>query len=326
MEENNSPKISVIIPVYNASEFIEDCLESISRQSFKDFEVIIVDDGSTDSTRQKIKKYTDSDTRFRLIEQKHGGVAHARNIGIDNASGEYITFLDADDAIHPQGLKFLLDAMLTTKSQICITELRKINSKEELAAAFEERIVPVVTPDVYDYEEVMKMALYQKRLLNSPCGMLIKREMLGKDRRFTNGIRFEDLDAFYRFYEGADKIVFLPAPVYFYRQTSGNTGSDWHESHLDLLDVTDKMELFFEEKYPALLSAARDRRFSAHYNTLLLMLKNEVENPAAVKRCVDVIKRGRLKAILDGNVKFKNKIGALLSIGGIPTLRLVSKI
>lgn len=325
-EENNSPKISVIVPAYNAADFIEECLNSLAKQSMDDFEVLVVDDGSKDSTAEKAKKFSDKDPRFKVIRLSHGGVAHARNAGIDNAQGEYITFVDADDTLHPQGLKIMLDAILTTKSQVCITELKKIKTPELLAQAMEEHINPIVTPDVYDYEEVMKMALYQKRLLNSLCGVLIKKELLTPDKRFSHGIRYEDLDAFYRFYEKAEKIVLLPVGVYFYRHNPDSFINTWTEARLDVLDVTDRMADFFENNYPGLQRAARDRRFSAHYNILLLMLKHEVDNQKAIQRCLDVIRKDRLKALIDTNVRLKNKIGALASFGGMPVLRLIRKL
>ena len=94
-----SPKFTVIIPAYNAGKYLDECLESLVSQSFKDFEVIVVDDGSTDRTAVLGRKYTELDNRFRLVEKDNGGVSSARNSGIDNAKGEWVLFVDADDVL-----------------------------------------------------------------------------------------------------------------------------------------------------------------------------------------------------------------------------------
>ena len=97
-------KVSVIVPAYNISTYIEDALQSLERQSFKKFEVLIVDDGSTDNTPEIVKSFCQRDPRFRLLQKQNGGLASARNYGIRHAKGEYIALLDGDDIYHPDKL------------------------------------------------------------------------------------------------------------------------------------------------------------------------------------------------------------------------------
>lgn len=94
---STNPQISVIIPVYNAEKTLNRCLNSIIAQDFKDFEVLLVDDGSTDDSGKICDEYAAKDDRFKVFHKKNGGASSARNIGLDNAKGEYITFCDADD-------------------------------------------------------------------------------------------------------------------------------------------------------------------------------------------------------------------------------------
>lgn len=98
---------SIIVPVYNAELYISECIESVIAQSFADFEVILVDDGSRDRSRSVCEKYTQSDGRFKLYTKENGGVSSARNVGLDYSLGDWIIFLDADDTIHPHMLKYL---------------------------------------------------------------------------------------------------------------------------------------------------------------------------------------------------------------------------
>jgi glycosyltransferase involved in cell wall biosynthesis len=91
------PKISIIIPVYNAENYLEECLLSISQQTFGDFEILAINDGSTDRSLEILKKYQAKEPRLQVISQENKGVSAARNLGLDNAKGEYIAFVDADD-------------------------------------------------------------------------------------------------------------------------------------------------------------------------------------------------------------------------------------
>ncbi|MDJ0733597.1 MAG: glycosyltransferase family A protein [Nostocaceae cyanobacterium] len=99
-----SPKVSVIVPAYNIGDYIEDALRSLETQSFREFEVLIVNDGSTDDTADIVKPYVDRDARFRLLQKPNGGLSSARNYGIRHARAEYIALLDGDDIYHPDKL------------------------------------------------------------------------------------------------------------------------------------------------------------------------------------------------------------------------------
>ena len=318
------PLVSVIIPAYNASEYIEQCLDSLIAQSLDDFEVIVIDDGSTDSTAALAHNYVLTDERFRLVRQPNGGVSKARNAGIDIARGKYVTFVDADDALHPEALASMYGAIRDFQAQVCISSFARFN-KDWRANGVRVPRHPG-KPESYTYIQAMQVALYQKRFLNSPWGVLMERGLLGEKLRFREGIRYEDLDAFYRFYEGASRIVCLPFPYYFYRDNPGSFLHNWSGSRLDVLDVTDRLEEYFNHYYPSLNKAAADRRFSAHYNMLLLMMKNGVDDKEALDRCYAVIREKRRGVLMDKNVRVKNKMGALASYGGKGFLKLLSRL
>lgn len=318
------PLVSVIIPAYNAESYLDQCLDSLSMQTFEDFEVIVVDDGSTDSSASIANGYEHMDERFRLIRQKNGGVSKARNVGIDEAKGRYITFVDADDALHPKALAAMYGALRDNEAQVCITALTRFSKDWRTNGVRVSRRQG--SPEKYLYPEAMKLALYQKRMFNSPGGMMMERRLLGDNLRFREGTRYEDLDAFYRFYENAAAIVYLPFTYYFYRENPESFLSKWSEARLDVLDVADGLFDYMSGRYPDLKWAAADRRFSAHYNLLLLMMKNGIRNPEAKERCLKVIKEGRGRALSDRNVRFKNKMGALASYGGEGILRLLSRL
>lgn len=319
MQTTATPKVSVIVPAYNAAEYLAECLQSIADQTMGDFEAIVVDDASTDSTPEIIRRFAADDSRFRLLSVSHGGVSRARNSGMDAARGEYICFVDADDRCLPTMFERMLDTLTVNEAQICVCDFIK-NTRFDTAAASKP-----AKSEVFDYDGAMKAALYQKRILNNAWGVLFTRETVS-DKRFRNGIRFEDLDAFYRFFEGADRIVYLPEKLYFYRQHPSSFLHRHTSERLDVLDVTDRLAEYMTRHYPSLERAAADRRFSAHFNILMLLLAGHINDPASERRCIEVIRSLRMAELTDPNVRLKNKCGALASYIGLPFLRILASI
>lgn len=313
------PLVSLVIPVFNAGKYLAECLASIQEQTFRDFEVTVVDDGSTDSSLAITESVCKSDHRFKLVKPGHGGVSKARNTGINLSRGKYIGFVDADDCLHPEALESLVNTLETTDAQVCVGGF-------ERGLDFRPKTVTPKPPLVMDYVTAMREALYQSLILNSPCGMLMERELLGNDIRFREGIRYEDLDAFYRFYERATRIAYLPATIYFYRQAQESFMHQWSPGRVDVLDVTDRMVEHMSTYHPDLAQAAKDRRFSAHFNLFLLMSRLNTGSAETRQRCLNVIRQGRMDAIRDPKVRIKNKLGALASFGGVAFLKLLSRL
>ncbi len=313
------PLVSLVIPVFNAGKYLAECLTSIQEQTFGDFEVTVVDDGSTDSSLAIAESVCKSDHRFKLVKPGHGGVSKARNTGINLSRGKYIGFVDADDCLYPEALEWLVNTLETTDAQVCVGGF-------ERGRDFRPKAVSPKPPLVMDYVTAMREALYQSLILNSPCGMLMERELLGNDIRFREGTRYEDLDAFYRFYEKATRIAHLPATVYFYRQAQDSFMHQWSPDRVDVLDVTDRMVEHMSTYHPDLAQAAKDRRFSAHFNLFLLMSRLNTGSTETRRRCLKVIHEGRVRAIRDPRVRIKNKLGALASFGGVAFLRLLSRL
>lgn len=319
MQTTATPKVSVIVPAYNAADYLAECLQSIADQTMGDFEAIVVDDASTDSTPEIIRRFAADDSRFRLLSVSHGGVSRARNSGMDAARGEYICFVDADDRCLPTMFERMLDTLTVNEAQICVCDFIK-DTRFDTAAASKP-----AKSEVFDYEGAMNAALYQKRILNNAWGVLFTRETVS-DKRFRNGIRFEDLDAFYRFFESADRIVYLPEKLYFYRQHPSSFLHRHTSERLDVLDVTDRLAEYMASHYPSLERAAADRRFSAHFNILMLLLAGHINDPASERRCIEVIRSLRMAELTDPNVRLKNKCGALASYLGRPFLRILASI
>lgn len=317
--KNQEIGITVIIPVYNGEKYLRECLDSVVGQTYGNFEVILVDDCSTDCSASIIDEYVEKDGRFRKIRnEKNGGLSFSRNRGIEEVRTSHVTFLDADDCLYPQCLELMADTLVKTNSQVAFCNFAR--KRDYIPVSYEK-----VEVETFDYRKAMEISLYQKMILNSAWGKLVPLSFVKKAGMFTEGIWYEDLDSYYRFYEPASLIAYIKEPLYFYRDNEGSFINRWTDGRLDVLDVTDRMLAFFEEKYPALADAARDRRFSAHFNILTLIYKNGIDRPDVERRCWNVIKEGRRRELKDGNVRLKNKAGALASYGGVPLVKILSK-
>lgn len=296
----------LIVPIYNAARYLHECLASIAGQTYHDLHVLLIDDGSTDNSAEIAAQFCSADSRFELIQIANHGVSYARNLGIDRARGQYLGFVDADDCLYPHSIELLVKALISTGSQVAVGRFVAANR-------FHQAKIKGTSPATMSYIEAMQAALYQSVLINAPWGMLMERSLLGDDLRFDTTLRYEDLDAFYRFYQHAKRIALLREPVYFYRQSTGSFMHQWSPQRLDALTVTDRIVDFMTEHYPSLRPAALDRQFSAHCNILLLMLRYNICIPEARQRCINVIRTNRAAVLRDPRVRFKNRLGALLS-------------
>ena len=307
-----APKISVIIPGYNTEEYVRDAIESVLSQDFTDFELILVDDGSTDSTGEIMDRMAENDARIRVIHQANGGLSMARNAGLDMAAGEWIYFLDSDDLIAPRALGTLLDSVEESGAEIALAPYKRFRGR---ANEDRPKRAHARKGEVMSGTEATELALYQRRIDNAACGKLYARRLWEK-LRFRKGILYEDLDIFYRLWPPAEKVVVLDEPLYLYRQQPNSILHRFNRRRLDVLDVTDRMVHWIEKEHPELTAAARDRRMSAHYNMLLLMSRHGYKDADAQERCARVIREQAPASLRNGSVRAKNRIGALVFLTG----------
>ena len=309
--------ISIIVPVYNTEKYLCECVESVLAQTFDDWELIIVDDGSTDRSGTIADRYAAADRRIRVYHVDNGGLSCARNFAIAKCVGEYACFLDSDDMLHPAALKLLLHKIEQNKTDMVIA-----CSHRGTSAQFKNSIK--CHSNLLSALDVLESSLYQNGIiLHSACGKLYKTKIL-KGVSFTERIYYEDLDYFYRICLLCNKITVCDADIYFYRQTPGSITNVWSDKRLDVLDVTDRIEAFIAENYPALLPAARDRKLSANFNMFILASANG--RPEAASRCWQVIKEYRLGSLINRQVRLKNKAGILLSYLGRRTFARISRL
>ena len=128
MKNEGNFLISIVIPVYNAEKYLGGCLNSIQNQTYKNFEVILVNDGSIDNSESICKSFVEADTRFRYYLKGNGGAPSARNFGLDNVTGDYVTFIDADDWVEENHLEVLINNIKENNSDMAVSSIKKFDN------------------------------------------------------------------------------------------------------------------------------------------------------------------------------------------------------
>ena len=265
----NEPFISVIVPVYNVEKYLPQCLDSIINQTYTNLEIILVDDGSTDSSGVICEDYAKSDSRIKLYHKENGGLSDARNYGIERASGQYFTFIDSDDYITKDYVFYLLGLIQKNEAQIAIGshtvcyESRK-NSYKGLGEEKQITISP---------KETLEHILLDDGIDLSAWAKLYSAELF-KEIRYPKGLAFEDTATTYKLIFLSNKIAYGGKSIYNYRIRSNSiTTSGSFKKKMQLISNTQKMCNDITSKYPELQTAAERRLVWAYFSTLNQLLK-----------------------------------------------------
>ncbi|ODN29836.1 glycosyltransferase family 2 protein [Fervidobacterium thailandense] len=209
----NEPLVSVIIPAYNVEKYITRTLESVLDQTFRDFEIILVNDGSTDKTEEVAKKLLKSaELNFRIISQSNKGVSVARNVGLYNSAGRYVKFLDADDVMKRESLQYLVEACENNKLAFAFGKQDVINQNGKIMYTYDQMYLADL--ELADYKVVLEQFL--KGILHISCNSSIFRKDIITERNltFTPGARFgEDTEFIAKYIFFAKKIAFVDKVV-----------------------------------------------------------------------------------------------------------------
>ena len=279
------PFISIVIPIYNAASYLQQCLDSIKNQSFTDFEVIMVNDGSTDASKEICMNYVATDNRFRLINQINSGVSSARNTGIELSRGKWITFIDSDDWID-------CDYFLNNCSKV---ELEQTDAICNLKICLDnDKCMQWSIPSTTDINSKLQ-GIINASLPTSMWCYFFKRESVG-DLRVDTGIHhYEDLDFLIRYIINDKKILFNAgnSSLYHYRQ-----GSITHRkfslktiSGFKVIDKCVKLgldgfllnDLFSKMLISISLIAARDETYKNEYDDVIMNRANEYRKSSYYK-------------------------------------------
>ena len=245
----NEPLISVLVPVYKTKEYLARCVESIRNQTYGNLEIILVDDGSPDDSGVLCDRLALEDARIRVVHKANGGLASARNAGIDAMTGEYAAFVDSDDYIAPEMIRSLYDLCVQHQAQVACCGIERVNDQGHVNY-FNEKTEDFL---LLNREEAMAELLENYRVTNSVCDKLIHKRIF-EDLRLTEGYIYEDFDVMYRCIHRADRVVYTGVPYYKYYLSQGSIlRSTFNAKQFDLVLAARKRKAFFEQEYPELL-------------------------------------------------------------------------
>ena len=242
-----SAKISIIIPVYNTEKYLRECLESVSSQSFREWECLLIDDGSKDSSGSICDEYAERYSRFRVFHNENAGVSGARNFGIDRAGCQYITFIDSDDSVDNEYLSELYGAMVAGNADLAVCGIKMITATESRIHQVEDSIFTINNEGAETFVEMNR-----KFLLYGPYIKLYHADIIkNKHIRFPLDIHYgEDLIFNFRYLENVSTIATVSYPGYNYRIAASGTLSSSAQSR-DVRNNYDQWEIirsFFERR------------------------------------------------------------------------------
>lgn len=305
--------ISIIVPVYNAELYIDRCIQSIIEQTYKDIEIILVDDGSLDKSGEIIKQWSFRDKRIKVIFQENKGVSMARNVGLDLATGEEIIFIDSDDFISKDMCKTLHELLKKYNCDIAIASIKHFFN-DEYDFQHSDEI------EIFSPKEVIINMWYQKKILPSACATIFKKQIF-QNIRFKENIIFEDVQMMPKIFQNATSILYTEDELYGYYHHEGSiTTNPFSKKDLLILDICkehlDNSRNMDEDYFKAA---------KAYYvvGALRIYLNATKEFQQYIKKSEKIIKTYGKQVLKDKNIRKKLKYSLILFFYARPLLKII---
>ena len=246
--ETNRELISIIIPAYNAERYVARCLESCVRQTYEHIEVIVINDGSTDGTERIVKEYTERDSRIKLIESENKGVSSARNLGIDNAKGTYLSFVDADDELEDDAMAVLYGKAKEYGADVTIGNHRFMDEDSGNVSDNDP-----YSEQLWKGEQALIALLEDHPATYSMCAKLFRKEIIRETRLVTGRKIHEDSYFNFLIFAKKPKVVVCDDYVYIIHNTSGSASrGEFSDKYLDILYFMEQKKAYIRESFPHL--------------------------------------------------------------------------
>ena len=247
--------ISVIIPIYNVSQYLSQCVDSVLTQSYQDLEIILVDDGSTDECPQMCDDYQEKDARVRVIHKKNGGLSDARNAGMKIASGEWTFFVDSDDWLDEEAIMNLYRFAIDKHCDVVQGNLYYAYEDHLLYRRASEK---EQKQTVLSRHEVMRELIINDRVKNFAWGKLYKTNII-RDLEFPVGKFFEDSFWQHLVIDRVERYGIIDEPLCYYRQRGDSISGTPSNRLNDLLEGNRERMSFIRDKYPEMLSLMKKK-------------------------------------------------------------------
>ncbi len=275
------PLISVIVPVYKVEAYLDQCVTSIINQTWKNLEVILVDDGSPDACGAMCDVWAERDNRIKAIHKENGGLSDARNAGLDIAAGDYIALIDSDDVADVNMLQLLAQALEQTGADIAACDYVKFETCDALFGP-----AAATAPAIYDTAQALEELLLERGFHYTVWNKLYRRNIFD-GLRFEVGKLHEDVFFTYQAFGASQKIAKIDLPLYGYRQRSGSImGTAFSLRNLDSLDAREHQLAYMRQCFPSLEGLAQRQLLGncRYFGQLALRSKNPELRRRAIAR------------------------------------------
>lgn len=266
-------KISVIVPVYNVEKYLKKCVDSLLNQTYKNIEIILVDDGSTDGSGNLCDSYAEQNKSVYVLHKQNGGLSDARNYAIPYINGKYVSYIDSDDYVDLDFFDKLAKPLDGTMGEIpdmviCthVDEMEgRILYTDKKKNSFYQNLTP---------EQALKIMCYEREFGTSACGKVISKKLAEKFL-FPRGKLYEDLATIYKMIGDSERIIFFNAPLYHYIQREGSIRRNkWNSSVLDVMEASQSLLDYIVTYYPEIYKDGVQRYFFSA-NELYIRAFNE---------------------------------------------------
>lgn len=303
-----NPLISLIIPVYNVEKYLDKCMQSVLAQTYDNFEVILVDDGSTDNSGKMCDEYAKKDNRIKVIHQKNMGLSGARNSALDIMNGDAVTFVDSDDTIDPHMIEYLVSDMEQYDADIVECQIYSVINNVVKAPEY------LKATKVCSCEQALLMDLSSKGGSVSACGKLYRKKIF-KKHRFELGRISEDTFAIIGSIRQAEKIIIDHRPMYYYyRRNNSITTTGFNEKTFDVIDAYRINLDIVKKDFPGALQGAIFRYDWSHLWVLdRILLDKQWRKNKHLKEVLPHIRKNLFRIIKNPYFTRNRKIGAIIA-------------
>lgn len=247
------PLISVIVPIFNVAEFLRECLESLQNQTYENVEILLIDDGSSDESGDICEKFASENAKFRVFHKKNGGQAVARNLGLDNAKGEYIAFLDSDDILESHFCEKAYEILKQNGVKMAMLGYKSFISKSEILN-FKNTTQESVK--IYNEDEIYAEIFSANPAFGTAVWRNLYHKSIWQNLRFPQGQIYEDVAIAYEIFSLAKSVAVSDFVGYFYRIRQGSTTNSFNEKHLKAVPSVRSFANKVATAFPHLKNAA----------------------------------------------------------------------
>lgn len=302
-------KISIIVPVYNVEKYVSRCIDSLISQTYKNIEIIIVDDGTKDDSGRICDQYAEKYNNISVIHTSNGGLASARNVGLQHITGEWVFFIDSDDFVTTDAIETLLMLCKQHNCDISIGDFKKYYNEEDLIRNSSEKYY------IMNNSQAMSLIFDKTKQRFTAWGKLFKATLFN-DIKFKSEARYaEDMYIMYKLFDAANQVIRTDREIYYYNQEGVSLcRSTFNKNKLHGCYSTRECLDFISKHYPTVENEA-----FAGYSSMLLnycwQLRKNTEYDEFKRESISYLKNNRKKVRTNKDINIKNKIkGIFLGI------------